>query len=395
MASPGTSAQKAEVPPPDDERKPESPPQLKPASWKLTARNATKEFAQDQCTDLAAALTYFSVLALFPGLLAVFSLLGLIGQAQQTVDTVLELVGGFAPADIVEQMRPVIVSLATSQASGLALILGLIGALWSASGYVGAFSRAMNRIYEIDEGRPIWKLRPQMLLLTAVLVILVALVLLGLVVSGPIAESATRLIGLGDVGRTVFAIVKWPLILIFVVAIVAMLYYFTPNVRQPKFRWISIGSIFAVLIWVVLSALFGLYIANFGNYNRTYGALAGVIVFLLWVWITNNALLFGAEIDSELERSRELQAGMKAEETLQLPPRDTRLSDKKAEKEKALIAEARRLRESAEQDEGADSEDNRQSRSRHRRKTADDDPADESKLSDYARRRESEAREDG
>lgn len=393
MASPGTSADKADVPPPDDERKPDSPPQLKPASWKLTARNAIKEFAQDQCTDLAAALTYFSVLALFPGLLAVFSLLGLIGQAQQTVDTMLELVGGFAPAEIVEQMRPVIVSLATSQGSGLALILGLLGALWSASGYVGAFSRAINRIYEIDEGRPVWKLRPQMLLLTAVLVTLVALVLLGLVVSGPIAEAATRMIGLGNVGATVFTIVKWPLILVFVVAIVAMLYYFTPNVRQPKFRWISVGSIFAVLMWVVLSSLFGLYIANFGNYNRTYGALAGVIIFLLWVWITNNALLFGAQVDSEMERSRQLQAGMHAEETLQLPPRDTRQSDKRADKEKALIAAARRLRESADGDE--DSEDQQRSPAGTRDKQERDDAADDSKLSDYARRRQSQAREDG
>lgn len=344
MASEGTAARKADVPHPDDERKPQSPTELKPRSWKLTLRNALHEFTQDQGTDLAAALTYFSVLALFPGLLAVFSLLGVVGQAEQTVTTVLELAGGFAPPDVINQIRGPITQMATSQASGFTLVAGLVGALWSASGYVGAFGRAMNRIYEMDEGRPIWKLRPQMLLLTAVVVVLVALVLVGLVVSGPIADSITRMIGLGNVGTTIFGIVKWPLMLLAVVVIIAMLYYFTPNVKQPRFRWVSVGSLMAVIIWMVLSVLFGFYVANFSNYNKTYGALAGVIMFLLWVWLTNIALLFGAEIDSEMERSRELQAGLEAEENLQLPPRDTRQSEKMAKKQEKLLAEGRRLR---------------------------------------------------
>lgn len=348
MASEGTASRKDDVPEPDDHRKPQRPSQLRGQSWKLTFKNALHEFTQDQGTDLAAALTYFSVLALFPGLLAVFSLVGVVGQAEQTVATMLELVGGFAPADVVEQIRGPITQMATSQASGWTLVAGLLGALWSASGYVGAFGRAMNRIYEIDEGRPVWKLRPQMLLVTAVVVVLVALVLIGLVVSGPIAESVTTMIGLGNLGQTVFGIVKWPLMLLVVVVIIALLYYFTPNIKQPKFRWVSIGSLLAVVIWIVLSVLFGLYVANFANYNKTYGALAGVIMFLLWVWITNIALLFGAEIDSEMERSRQLQAGLEAEETLQLPPRDTRQSDKKAEKQEKLLEEGRRIRQDAE-----------------------------------------------
>ncbi|WP_229117493.1 YihY/virulence factor BrkB family protein [Enemella dayhoffiae] len=345
-----TAAEKADVPDPDDRRKPQHPKQIRGGGWKLTLRNALSEFTHDQGTDLAATLTYFSVLALFPGLLAVFSLVGVVGQSQQTVATVLELIGGFAPADVVEQIRGPITQMATSGASGWTLVAGLLGALWSASGYVGAFGRAMNRVYEVDEGRPVWKLRLQMVLLTAVVVTLVSLVLIGLVVSGPIAESVTRMIGLGSLGQTVFAVVKWPLILLVVVVIIALLYYFTPNVQQPKFRWISIGSVIAVVIWIVLSALFGLYVANFANYNKTYGALAGVIIFLLWVWITNIALLLGAEIDSEMERSRQLQAGLEAEETLQLPPRDTRQSEKKEKKRRELREEGRQVREESERE---------------------------------------------
>ncbi|WP_425307619.1 YhjD/YihY/BrkB family envelope integrity protein [Ammonicoccus fulvus] len=393
MASEGTASRKSDVPEPDDHRKPQHPTQLRSRSWKLTLRNALHEFTQDQGTDLAAALTYFSVLALFPGLLAVFSLVGVVGQSEQTVATMLELIGGFAPPDVVEQIRGPITQMATSRASGWTLVVGLLGALWSASGYVGAFGRAMNRIYEIDEGRPIWKLRPQMLLLTAVVVVLVAVVLVGLVVSGPIADSVTGMIGLGGLGQTVFGIVKWPLMLLVVVIIIAVLYYFTPNIKQPRFRWVSIGSLLAVLIWIVLSVLFGLYVANFANYNKTYGALAGVIMFLLWVWITNIALLFGAEIDSEMERSRQLQAGMEAEETLQLPPRDTRQSDKKAEKQEKLLEEGRRIREDAERRGEAKFDDSEQSPDAEEGEGDDpsrqpsDAEADDTRYSDFARRR--------
>ena len=181
-------------------------------------------------------------------------------------------------------------------------MLGLAGALWSASGYVGAFGRAMNRIYEIDEGRPIWKLRPAMLLLTIVLVILAALVLLALVLTGPVAESVGDAIGLGSTAVLVWQVAKWPVLLAVVILIVALLYYATPNVKQPKFRWVSVGAVLAIVVWILVSAAFGFYVANFSSYDKTYGALGGVIVFLLWLWLTNLALLFGAELDSELER---------------------------------------------------------------------------------------------
>ena len=207
----------------------------------------------------------------------------------------------------------------------------------------------MNRIYEIDEGRPFYKLRPAMLLVTLLAVVLAALVALALVVSGPVAQAVGSAIGVGDTVVTIWNVVKWPVMLAVVVAVVAILYYATPNVKQPKFRWISIGASIAVLVWIIASVGFGFYVAHFSSYNKTYGSLAGVIVFLLWLWITNLALLFGAEVDSEIERGRQLQAGIEAEETLQLPPRDTKASDKTAAKDEKEIDEARAIRERADE----------------------------------------------
>ncbi len=350
MAAEGTSAQKAQTAPdPDDDRKPDSPTDLPKPSWAYLSKKSLQEFTRDHCTDTAAGLTYYSVLALFPALLALISLLGVFGKGEETVDTMLEMVSGIVPADSMDTVRPIIDSMVNTPAAGLALITGLVGALWSASGYVGAFGRAMNRVYEVDEGRPFWKLRPMFLVLTLLILVMVALVLIGLVISGPIARTLGDTIGLGDTTVAIWNWAKWPIMLAMVVLVVALLYYVTPNVQQPKFHWLSIGALTAILTWVIASGLFGLYVSKFGNYNKTYGALAGVIVLLLWLWITNLALLFGAEIDSELERARQLQAGIKAEETLQLPPRDTSASEKKADKREASIEEGRRLRLRAEE----------------------------------------------
>ena len=303
-----------------------------------------REFSDDQCTDLAAALTYYSILALFPAAIALLSLVGLVGQGKETVDTLLDILRDVGASSAADTLEPTLTQLSQSQGAGIGLIIGLAVALWSASGYVGAFGRGMNRIYEIDEGRPIWKLRPAMLLVTLVTVVLTAIVALGLVLTGPAAQAVGNALGLGSTVVTVWNIAKWPVLLAVVVLIVALLYYATPNVKQPKFRWISIGAIVAILTWIVASAAFGFYVANFASYNKTYGSLAGVIVFLLWLWITNLALLFGAELDAELERGRELQAGMPAEEVIQLPARDTRKSDKATKKEQADIDRGRRLR---------------------------------------------------
>jgi membrane protein len=267
---------------------------------------------------------------------------GLFGQGPSTVKTltgILSQIGVSSPT-----VDKAITQLSTTQSAGLALVIGLLSALWSASGYVGAFSRAMNRMYEIPEGRPVWKLRPVMLLVTVITVVLTAIVALGLIVTGPAAQAVGDAIGVGSTFVTVWNIAKWPVLLVIVVLIVALLYYATPNVKQPKFRWISAGAVVAIVVWLLASAAFGFYVANFSSYDKTYGSLAGVIAFLLWLWITNLALLFGAELDAELERGRELQAGLPAEETIQLPARDTRKSDKAAAKERDDIERGRRLR---------------------------------------------------
>jgi membrane protein len=331
-------------PEPDDPRKPESPTDLTKPSLFYVLRKTAREFQQDQCTDLAAALTYYAVLSLFPALLVLVSLLGVVGQGRRTVDAVLEMAAGVVPGDAMNLLRPSIEQLVASPSAGVALVTGALAALWSASGYVGAFGRAMNRIYEIEEGRPIWKLRPLQLVLTLAGLLLASAVAVMLVISGPVAETVGNAIGAGSVAVTIWNIAKWPVILVCVVLAVAVLYYATPNVKQPKFRWMSIGAAFAILIWIAASVLFGFYVANFGSYNKTYGTLAGVIVFLLWLWITNLALLFGAELDAELERGRQLQAGLPAERDIQLPPRDTRVLDKNEKAEEKDIERAEELR---------------------------------------------------
>ncbi|GGB73731.1 ribonuclease BN [Knoellia flava TL1] len=348
MAHEGASSTKARTAPDENsDAKPDSLGDITKPSWKYTAKKAWAEFTADGCTDLAAALTYYSVLSLFPALLALVSLLGVFGQGESTTTALLDMVRDLGQANAADQLEGPINQMTQANAAGLALVAGLAGALWSASGYVGAFGRAMNRIYQIDEGRPFWKLRPVQLLITLVGVIMVALVLVALVVSGPLAETVGETIGLGSSAVTAWNIAKWPVILLVVVILVALLYYSTPNVRQPTFRWISVGAAIAIVVWVLASVLFGFYVANFGSYNKTYGSLAGVIVFLLWLWITNLALLFGAEVDSELERSRQLQAGIEAEETLQLPPRDVTASEKRRRQHEEHLEEGRRLREQA------------------------------------------------
>ncbi|HET8598705.1 MAG TPA: YihY/virulence factor BrkB family protein [Segeticoccus sp.] len=334
------------APDPEHPSKVTSPTKLHRPAWTFAFKRALAEFSGDHCTDLAAALTYFSVQSLFPAFIAIVSLLGVFGQGPKTTDKLLNVVSqaGMGTTSI-QNIRTVLEGLQHSQGAGFGLLFGLLGALWSASGYVGAFGRAQNRIYEIEEGRPFWKLRPIQLLVTLVILVLVALVAIMLVVSGPLAQSIGNVVGLGNVAVTVWSIAKWPVLLIFVAFIIALLYWATPNIKQPKFRWLSIGALFALVVWILASLGFGFYVSNFSSYNKTYGALAGVIVFLLWLWITNIALLLGAELDSELERGRELQAGLPAAEELQLPPRDAKGIEKKEAKQRKAVVEARKLRD--------------------------------------------------
>ncbi|MET0863684.1 MAG: YihY/virulence factor BrkB family protein [Nakamurella sp.] len=339
------SARGTAAPDPESPEKPEAPTQLTKPSWKFILRKTIREFSADECTDLAAALTYYAVLALFPALLALVSLLGLFGQ-QGNTEELINVLSDMGAGSVADTIREPLQQLSQTSAAGIGLIIGIGGALWSASGYVGAFGRAMNRVYEIKEGRPFWKLRPLMIVITLVAVILAGLVAIGLVVSGPLARAIGDAIGLGETAVTVWNIVKWPVLLVLAALVVGILYYATPNVKQPKFRWISVGAGIAIVTWVVASALFGLYVSQFSNYNKTYGSLAGVIIFLLWLWITNLALLFGAEVDAEMERGRQLQAGIAAEESIQLPPRDTRVIDKNEAKDDRDIQQGRQLRRS-------------------------------------------------
>ena len=345
MAREGESTAKAQTAPePDDPRKPQNPTDLKKPPVKLAIKGAVGEFNRDQATDLAAALTYYSVLSIFPALLALTSLLGVFGEGEATVTAILDLLRDVGQSDVADELQGPITELAGTEFAGFALVTGIGGALWAASNYVNAFGRALNRIYQVDEGRPFWKLRPQMLLVTVILLVIASLIIVGLVLSGGLAQTIGEVVGLGAETVTIWNIAKWPVILFLVVLAVAILYYATPNLQQPKFRWISVGALIAILVWIVASVGFGFYVSNFGNYNATYGSLAGVIIFLLWLWLTNLALLFGAEVDAEIERSRQLQAGIEAEETLQLPPRDTTNSEKAAEKLRERIEEGRQIR---------------------------------------------------
>ena len=341
----GADREDGTVPDPDDPRKPDSPTKLTKRSWFYVLRKTWREFGDDQCTDVAAALTYYSVLSIFPAAIALLSLLGVVGQAQTSVDTVVEVLDPLVSEDMLGTIEPTLRTIADNQSAGLLLVVGLVGALWTASGYVGAFGRAMNRIYEVAEGRPVWKLRPLQILITLLTILLLAVALVLLAVSGPVAESVGEVLGVGDTAVQVWSIAKWPILALVAVLVVALLYYSTPNVKQPRFRWISVGAAVAIVIGIVASIGFTYYVSNFGSYNKTYGSLAGAVVALLFLWIINLALLFGAELDSELERGRQLQAGMKAEEELQLPARDTRNIDKAAKKEAKDIALGRRIRE--------------------------------------------------
>jgi membrane protein len=340
-------ADRTHAPSPDADRKPDSPIDLTKPAWGYVLRKTAREFSKDERTALAAALTYYAVLALFPAVIALLSLLGVFGQGKQTVNTLLDIARQLGAGSMVKTISGPLTDLAAKpQAAGLAFGIGRATAVGSASDYVSSFGRAMNRMYGIREGRPFWKLRPVMLLVTLVSLVLVAAVGLALVLTGPAATAVGNAIGIGSTAVTVWNIAKWPVILVVVVFIVALLYYATPNVKQPKFRWISVGAGLAIVVWVLASALFGVYVATFSSYDKTYGTLAGVVVFLLWLWITNLALLFGAELDAELERGRELQAGLPAEEIVQLPPRDTRNIEKADEKQAEDVRRGRELRAS-------------------------------------------------
>ena len=318
-----TNASQRSSAPHERDRVPDAPTQLGKRDWGAILKRTAKEFRDDNLTDWAAALTYYGVLALFPALLCLVALVGLLGQYPDTVDALLGIVTQVGQGSAAETLRGPITGVIQGKGGAGALLgLGLVGALWSASGYIGAFARATNAVYEVREGRPFWKLRPLQILLTLAMVFLLAIVSISLVMTGSLAQAVGDAVGIGNTAVTLWNWLKWPVLVVLVMLMFAVLYWAAPNVRQPGFRWITPGSVVAVLIWIVASAGFGIYVAMFGSYNKTYGSLGGMIGFLVWLWISNIAILFGAELNSEIERQRELAAGEPAEETLQMEPRD-------------------------------------------------------------------------
>ena len=293
--------------------------QLKPvghdreASTKGTFKRAFREFKEDGLTDWAAALTYYGVLALFPALLALVSLVGIFGDPATVTQKVTQIVSQVAPGAATEALAGPIRSITANPGAGLiALIVGLITALFSASGYVAAFGRASNVIYETVEGRPVWKLRPLQMLVTLLMLTLIVIAALAVVITGPLAQAVGSVIGLSSTAVTVWSIAKWPIIVLFVITMISVLYYASPNAKLRGFKSVMPGAALAVVVWLVASLLFALYVANFGSYNKTYGTLGGIIIFLIWLWITNVAILLGAELNSERERTAQLGEGRSA-----------------------------------------------------------------------------------
>ncbi|MGK5630445.1 YihY/virulence factor BrkB family protein [Streptomyces sp. URMC 123] len=302
---------------------PGRPSDLGARSWWAVWRRTGKEFLDDGLPDRAAALTYYSVLSLFPALLVLVSLLGVVSAS--ATDEILGEVRRLAPGATRDILSGAVERLRHSGGTGSVLaVVGLAGALWSASGYVAAFIRAANAVYDLPEGRPIWKVTPLRLGLTLLLMVLLAAGAVIVVFTGAVAERAGRLIGLGDTALAVWAVAKWPVLVTLVVVMIALLYWAAPNVRGRGFRWLTPGGVLAVVLWLAASAGFALYVANFGSYNKIYGTLAGVIVFLIWLWLTNLAILLGLEFDAELARERAISGGHPVHREPYVEPRDTR-----------------------------------------------------------------------
>jgi membrane protein len=301
---------------------PSGPTRIPRPGWRAALTRAGQQFVRDNVTDRAAALTYFGVLAIFPGLLVLISILGLIGRS--SAQSLLDNLRSVAPGGVASFLHTVITQVqGRATAAGVAAAVGVVIAMWSASGYVAAFGRAMNGIYNIQEGRPVTRLAPLRLAVTAALVVMLVASAVIVVVTGPVARTVGHLLGIGNAGVTIWEILKWPVLVILVILMFSLLYWATPNVRQPGLRWIAPGGLVAVLAWLVISALFGIYVSFSGSYNRTYGSLATVIVFLVWLWLSNTAILLGAEFNAEIQRQRMLEAGMPADVDPYLELRDT------------------------------------------------------------------------
>ncbi|WP_327267535.1 YihY/virulence factor BrkB family protein [Streptomyces sp. NBC_01218] len=306
-----------------DSKPPDSPTKVSKGSWGHILKRTVKEFKRDELTDRAAGLTYYGILALFPALLVLVAMLGIAGES--ATRTVLDNIQKLAPGAARDVITNAVTQLQSSGGTSTVLaIVGLLGALWAASGYIAAFIRASNVVYDVPEGRPVWKILPVRVGLTLLLMVLACASALIVVLSGGLARQLGTALGVGDTAMTVWSIAKWPLLVVLVAIMLAVLYWAAPNAKDRGFKFISLGSLLALVIWLVASAGFAFYVANFGSYNKTYGALAGVIIFLVWLWITNLAILLGLEFDAEMARERAVVSGHPPRSEPYVEPRDTR-----------------------------------------------------------------------
>ena len=300
-----------------------SPTALPRGSWKDTLRRTVAEFKDDKLNHWGAALTYYAVLSIFPALLVLVSLIGLFADPARVTKVLTDTVSELGPATAAKTFQGPIESLTGSRGTaGIMFVVGIASALWAASGYVSAFTDACNTIYEVGEGRPFWKLKPLQLLVTLVVILLAAIVALALVLSGPVVGALGGALGLSDTALTLWSVAKWPAMLVLVLVIFGILYYASPNARVSGVRWVTGGALLAVVAWIVASIAFAFYVANFSSYDKTYGTLGGVVVFLIWLWVTNMAILLGAEFNAETERAKQLHTDVEgARQELQVPER--------------------------------------------------------------------------
>lgn len=288
-----------------------------------TLKRTVKEYSEDNMSDFAAALTYYGLLAVFPALIALVAIVGLVGNPSSTTSQLIEIVGKLGPSSAKATFEGPIKSITEQKsAAGILLVVGVLAALYSASSYVAAFARASNIIWETPEGRPAWKLKPQQMLVTLIILLLLIVIALALALTGPVVSAVASPLGISSSAVSAWDIAKWPVLVLFMILMFTILYYASPNVKMRGLRWVAPGAAFALVVWLVASAAFALYVANFGSYNKTYGTLGAAVVFLVWMWLTNAALLLGAQLNSERERNAEIAEGApRAERELQIEPR--------------------------------------------------------------------------
>ncbi|MDF3299542.1 YihY/virulence factor BrkB family protein [Streptomyces tropicalis] len=311
---------------------PDSPIELPKRAWRDVLKRSLREFQEDELVDRAAALTYYAVLSLFPALLVLVSLLGVVGK--NVTRRILDNLETLAPGSVRDILTSTVTQLQGNAGTGSVMaVIGLVLAVWSASGYVGAFVRTANQVYDVPEGRPLWKILPLRLGLTLALMVLAALTALIVVLSGGVAKRVGDYFHVGDTALAVWSFAKWPVLAVLLVLMIALLYWATPNVKGRGWLWVTPGGLLALLVWLVASAGFTFYVSGFSSYNKTYGAMAGVIVFLVWLWLSNLALLLGLEFDAEVTRQRAMAGGHPEEAEPFVEPRDTRAWDERDEQQ--------------------------------------------------------------